>query len=151
MSTAVSSGGDDVLLTARIRDRLGLIGIPYEVARKARDKYLFREFCHEHGLPAPGHALIPEDADPLESVRKLTFPMVVKPVYGASSAYVVRVNNAQELRETVDYLRHNISTDVESALSVSSAIMAEEYIGRMVRVEGGEFRDEAGSPLRSQA
>jgi len=119
---------DDVLLTARIRDRLGLIGIPYEVARKARDKYLFREFCHEHGLPAPGHALIPEEADPLESVRKLTFPMVVKPVYGASSAYVVRVNNAQELQETVDYLRHNISTDVESALSVSSAIMAEEYI-----------------------
>ena len=55
---------DDVLLAARIRDRLGLIGIPYEVARLARDKHLFRAFCHEHGLPAPGHALIPEDADP---------------------------------------------------------------------------------------
>jgi biotin carboxylase len=44
---------DDVLLTARIRDRLGLIGIPYEVARLARDKHLFRAFCSEHGLPAP--------------------------------------------------------------------------------------------------
>ena len=119
---------DDVLLTARIRDRLGLIGIPYEVARRARDKHLFREFCTEHGLPAPGHALIPEDSDPREAVAKLTYPMVVKPVYGASSAYVVRVNDAQELQETVDYLRHNISSDVESALSVSSAIMAEEYI-----------------------
>ena len=45
---------DDVLLTALIRDRLGLIGIPYEVARVARDKHLFRAFCREHGLPAPG-------------------------------------------------------------------------------------------------
>ena len=119
---------DDVLLTARIRDRLGLIGIPYEVARLARDKNLFRSFCAEHGLPAPGHALIPEDVDPMDSVSGLKFPMVIKPVYGASSAYVVRVNDEQELRETVDYLRNNISTDVESALSVSNAIMAEEYI-----------------------
>lgn len=119
---------DDVLLTARIRDRLGLIGIPYEVARLARDKHLFRAFCSEHGLPAPAHALIEESADPEEAVARLRFPMVIKPIYGASSAYVVRVDNAQELRETVDYLRNNISTDVESALSVSTAIMAEEYI-----------------------
>ena len=119
---------DDVLLAARIRDRLGLIGIPYEVARLARDKHLFRAFCAEHDLPAPGHALIEPDANPEESVDRLRFPMVVKPVYGSSSAYVVRVNNPQELQETVDYLRQNISTDVESALSVSTAIMAEEYI-----------------------
>jgi len=119
---------DDVLLASRIRDRLGLIGIPYEVARQARDKHLFREFCARHGLPAPGHALIAESADPVEAVAGLTFPMVVKPVFGSSSAYVVRVNDTQELRETVDYLRHNISSDVESALSVSTAIMAEEYI-----------------------
>jgi D-alanine-D-alanine ligase len=119
---------DDVLLAARIRDRLGLIGVSYEVARQARDKHLFRAFCAAHGLPAPGHALISEDGDPVASVAGLTYPMVVKPVYGSSSAYVVRVNDVHELRETVDYLRHNISTDVESALSVSAAIMAEEYI-----------------------
>jgi D-alanine-D-alanine ligase len=119
---------DDVLLTARIRDRFGLIGTSYEVARLARDKHMFRAFCTEHGLPAPGHTLIDAEADPEEAVGKLRFPMVIKPVYGASSAYVVRVDNLQELRETVDYLRQNISTDVESALSVSTAIMAEEYI-----------------------
>ena len=51
-----------------------------------------------------------------------------EPIFGSSSAYVVRVDDAQELRETVEYLRNNISTEVESALSVSSAIMAEEYI-----------------------
>ena len=119
---------DDVLLTARIRDRLGLIGIPYEVARLARDKQLFRAFCSTHGLPAPGHTLIKPGADPRDVTSHMRFPMVVKPVYGSNSAYVVRVDDAHELLETVAYLRQNISADVESALSVSSEILAEEYI-----------------------
>ncbi len=119
---------DDVLLTARIRDRLELIGIPYEIARIARDKHMFRSFCSENGLPAPGHALIESGQDPLKRVAGLTYPMVVKPVYGASSAYVVRVNNDQEMTDTIDYIRKSISTEVESALVAGTAIMAEEYI-----------------------
>ncbi|MDT8318916.1 MAG: ATP-grasp domain-containing protein [Xanthomonadales bacterium] len=119
---------DDMLLAARIRDRLGLIGIPYEVARLARDKHLFRAFCSERGLPAPGHALIDADSDPEDSVAKLHYPLVIKPVYGTSSAFVVRVNNVDELRETVAYIRSNISAEAESALAASTEIMAEEYI-----------------------
>jgi len=119
---------DDVLLTSRIRDRLSLIGIPYDVARVARDKHLFRAFCTEHELPAPKHALIDSDKDPEACVMDMRYPMVVKPVFGTSSAYVVRVNSASELRETVDYIRKNISSEVESALAAGTAIMAEEYI-----------------------
>jgi len=119
---------DDVLLTARIRDRLGLIGIPYTVARVARDKHLFRAFCAENQLPTPGYALIESGQDPEICVANLHYPMVVKPVYGTSSAYVVRVNNGSEMRETVDYIRKNMSTETESALAAGMAIMAEEYI-----------------------
>jgi D-alanine-D-alanine ligase len=119
---------DDVLLTSRIRDRLELIGIPYDVARIARDKHLFRAFCTANDLPTPGHALIGSDQDPVTSVAGLKYPLVVKPVFGTSSAYVVRVNNDAEMRETIDYIRKNISTEVESALAAGTAIMAEEYI-----------------------
>lgn len=119
---------DDVLLCSRIRDRLGLVGIPYEVARIARDKHLFREFCSNNGLPTPGHAMIADDAPLEQSIAKLHFPLVVKPVYGSSSAYVVRVNNLQELQETVGYIRSTINTEVESSLVAGTAIMAEEYI-----------------------
>lgn len=119
---------DDVLLTSRIRDRLELVGIPYEVARLARDKHLFRAFCSEHGLPAPAHAMIEPDRKVEESVAGLRFPLVVKPVFGSSSAYVMRVNNLAELAETVDYIRRNISAEVETSLSAGTAIMAEEYI-----------------------
>jgi len=119
---------DDVLLASRIRDRLGLVGIPYEVARIARDKHLFREFCSNNGLPTPGHAMIAADLPVEDSVARLKFPLVVKPVFGSSSAYVVRVNNLQELQETVDYIRSTINTEVESSLAAGTAIMAEEYI-----------------------
>ncbi|HKX57260.1 MAG TPA: ATP-grasp domain-containing protein, partial [Xanthomonadales bacterium] len=119
---------DDVLLCSRIRDRLGLVGIPYDVARIARDKHLFREFCSDNSLPTPGHTMIADDLPLAESVAGLHFPLVVKPVFGSSSAYVVRVNNLQELQETVDYIRGTINTEVESSLVAGTAIMAEEYI-----------------------
>lgn len=119
---------DDVLLTSRIRDRLGLVGIPYDVARIARDKHLFREFCTNNGLPTPGHAMIAADLPLEQSISELQFPLVVKPVFGSSSAYVVRVNNLQELQETVSYIRSTINTEVESSLAAGTAIMAEEYI-----------------------
>ncbi len=119
---------DDVLLAARVRDQLGLPGIPYEVARIARDKHLFRAFCRDNDLPAPGHALIDPALPVADCVQGLHFPLVVKPVYGSSSAYVVRVNDLAELVETVSYIQRNISVEVESSLLGGTAIMAEEYI-----------------------
>lgn len=119
---------DDVLLTSRIRDHLGLIGIPYDVARVARDKHLFRAFCTDNDLPAPKHALIDDGTDPVDSIAGLSYPLVVKPVFGSSSAFVVRVNSDPELRETIDYIRKNISSTVESSLAAGTQIMAEEYI-----------------------
>ncbi|MCG6888354.1 MAG: ATP-grasp domain-containing protein [Gammaproteobacteria bacterium] len=119
---------DDVLLTSRISDFLGLKGIPYDIARLARDKFLFRSFCKDNNLPAPGYALIDTDKPAQHYVSQLRYPLVVKPVYGASSAFVVRVEDDQQLRETVEYIRENMTSEVESALAAGTTIMAEEYI-----------------------
>lgn len=119
---------DDVLLTARLRDELKLIGIPHDVARIARDKHAFRAFCANNGLPHPRHAMINPAHDVADQIKAMRFPMVVKPVFGSSSAYVVRVNDLAALRETVAYIAGNISTEQESSLASGTAIMAEEYI-----------------------
>jgi D-alanine-D-alanine ligase len=125
---AITFWEDDVLLTSRICDSLGLKGIPYDIARHARDKFLFRSFCKDNNLPAPGYALIDTEKPAQHYVSQLRYPLVVKPVYGASSAFVVRVEDDQQLRETVEYIRENMTTEVESALSAGTTIMAEEYI-----------------------
>src|SRR3990167_5774812 len=87
---------DDVLLTSKIIDKFNLIGIPFSVAKKARNKYLFREFCQRNGLSAPVHRLVKTKEDLDFICQNFTFPLVIKPTYGSSSAYVIKLDNQEE-------------------------------------------------------
>jgi D-alanine-D-alanine ligase-like ATP-grasp enzyme len=120
---------DDVLLTSKIIDTFNFIGIPYRIAQKARNKFLFREFCEQKGIRAPQHALLKNADDCKHVIENFTFPLVVKPAYGASSAYVVKVENEEDLYSTYEYIRKNITTEIESALANGLDILVEEYIG----------------------
>jgi D-alanine-D-alanine ligase-like ATP-grasp enzyme len=119
---------DDVLLASKIADKFNFIGIPFKIANQARNKFLFREFCRSHGLPAPQYKLIKKKEDLKLVIQTFKFPLVIKPVYGASSAYVVKVENEEELWNTYNYIKSNISTNIESALSDGLEILIEEYI-----------------------
>lgn len=125
---AITFWEDDVLLTSKITDRFNLIGIPFSVAQKARNKFLFREFCEQNNLSAPRHALIRSVEEIKKIADKFSFPLVIKPVFGASSAFVVKVANKEELISTYQYLKKNISPEIESALSDGTEVMIEEYI-----------------------
>src|SRR3990167_10178478 len=90
---AVTFWEDDVLLCSRICDRFKFIGIPLSVAKKARNKFLFREFCFKNGLPSPGYSYIRSEQDIKGIIKSLKFPLVIKPVFGSSSVYVMKVEN----------------------------------------------------------
>ncbi|MDO8609984.1 MAG: ATP-grasp domain-containing protein [bacterium] len=119
---------DDVLLVSRIVDKFDFNGIPFHIAKKVRNKYLFREFCHENSLPAPAHMLIKSPEDLKEVVSMLHFPIVIKPAFGSESSFVVRVNHKEDLRDLYQYVKNNISTSAQSALTDGLDIFAEEYI-----------------------
>jgi len=119
---------DDVLLTAKITDKFGFIGIPYDVAKTARNKYLFRDFCKENGINAPQYSLVRNEED-LDTIEKgFNFPIVLKPAYGSSSAYVVKVEDKDELKNVYHYIKSNLTNQIESALHDGHEILAEEYI-----------------------
>jgi len=119
---------DDVLLTSKITDKFAFIGIPYDIAKIARNKYLFRDFCKENGINAPQYTLVKNEED-LEIIEKsFTFPIVLKPAYGSSSAYVVKVEEKDDLKNVYDYIKNNITNLTESALHDGHEILAEEYI-----------------------
>jgi len=119
---------DDVLLTSKISDRLSLIGIPFKIAKRARNKFLFREFCQENKIKTPRYALLKGNKD-LEYVgENFNFPLVIKPAHGSSSAFVVKVESKEDLASTFNYVKKNISTMAESALSDGLEILVEEYI-----------------------
>lgn len=99
-----------VLLTSKITDTFGFIGIPYDIASKTKNKYTFRDFCAQNGIRSPRHHLIHSKRDIPGIEKKLSYPMVIKPIYGATSAFVVRVNNRHEFEDTFDYVKQNIKS-----------------------------------------
>jgi len=119
---------DDVLLTSKIADKYKLIGTPYKVASRVRNKFSFREFCAANNLPTVKFKELKTGRDLEEIVKAFSFPLVVKPAYGAGSAFVVKVNNEEELRDSFKYLKKEISPKVESALNDGLGMFVEEYI-----------------------
>ena len=119
---------DDVLLTARLADKFNLIGIPLVVANKARNKYLFRDFCRQNNLPSVKSLILKTEKDLDKAALELGFPMVIKPAYGSSSAYVMKIDNVEELKQSYSFIKKSISTSVESALADGSDILVEQYI-----------------------
>ena len=125
---AITFWEDDVLLCSRICDRFKFIGIPLSVAKKARNKFLFREFCFKNGLPSPGYSYIRSEQDIKGIIKSLKFPLVIKPVFGSSSVYVMKVENEEELKNSFDYIQKSISENIESSLTDGLDILVEEYI-----------------------
>lgn len=119
---------DDVLLTSKIVDRFNLIGIPFSIAKKARNKFLFRDFCAKNNLPAPKYKMVWKAEDLKEITDNFNFPVVIKPVFGSSSAFVIKVEKQEDLLEMFQYVKSNISINVESALSDGLDILLEEFI-----------------------
>jgi len=119
---------DDVLLTSKIAERLNLIGVPYNVAKIARNKYNFRQFCQDNHLPSPKFRAVSTRDDIKKVAKDFNFPLVIKPAFGSSSAYVVKANDTQELLDVFDYIKENFSLAAESALKEGNDIFVEEYI-----------------------
>lgn len=119
---------DDVILTSKIVDKFGFIGIPAVISQRARNKFFFRDFCKKNDLPIPKFKLIKSDHDIKYVISNFNFPMVIKPVYGSSSAFVIKVNSKKELERSYRYIRRSLSSLIESALSDGLDVMVEEYI-----------------------
>jgi len=119
---------DDVLLTSKLADKFHWVGVPYKIANRTRNKLLFREFCQNNNLPTVKHKELKNARDLEEVSRDFVFPLVIKPSYGAASAFVMKVNDAQELKDSYEYIKKQISPKIESALNDGLGIFVEEYI-----------------------
>jgi len=121
---------DHVLLTSKIVDKFNFIGIPFDIAKKVRNKFKFREFCEEYGIKTPKHKLLSSNEDVRFISKNFSFPLVVKPAFGSDSVYVVKVKNEEELKQTLLYIKQNIAVATEETSSLADGfdILVEEYI-----------------------
>ncbi len=125
---AVTFWDECILLTSKITDQFGWVGIPSSVSDLIKNKYAFRAACTTQGIAAPCHVLLKTEAD-LERVNaELEYPVVIKPVYGACSAFVVRANTPAELAAQYKKLKKNIHTFWLAPEWNSLEVLVEEYI-----------------------
>ncbi|GAK51240.1 hypothetical protein U14_02483 [Candidatus Moduliflexus flocculans] len=118
-----------VITTARVAEALNLPGVSYQAALRTRDKYAMRDACRAYGLPAPGFLRIrSNDFEQRIAAAGLTYPLVLKPVRGAGSMFVQRVENAQELRMIVSRFQKEIQTQHLGEVWGNDGLQVEEYI-----------------------
>jgi len=130
-----------VLLSSRIAEEFGWPGLPYSVVEKIKDKHMFREYCREQGVPAP-QSLMLGGRVVLKDLKKLKFPIILKPVFGASSAFVVKVNNIRGVKKVFEYINRNVKSFWLSSEWRNLKVVAEEYVGGQevdidILVQGG--------------
>lgn len=110
---------DQVLLVqAKISEQLGLpCYIDYETAKKVSNKELMKKFLNENDIPTSKYVIVNQYS--LDSIKEMSYPMVVKPTDSYSSRSVRKVFEKADLESAVN-----------RALRTSSAKTAvvEEYV-----------------------
>ncbi|MFD0587424.1 ATP-grasp domain-containing protein [Paenibacillus sp. GCM10027627] len=118
-------------LTAKVAERLGLRGIPYEAALKARNKDLAREAYAEHGVPSAKFKKVKSFEEAAQAADEIGYPVVLKPTNAASSQNVYFINTAEELRQAFDIIIQFKVTYMD--FKVREEYLIEEYL------DGPEF------------
>ncbi len=114
-----TAGTDFSTSVAWVAEKMGLPGIPYQVALRATDKALMREAFARAGVPSPRFVCWMGEGDPVGLLDTFHFPIVVKPVDNMGARGVRRVD---EPAGVVAACRDALP------LSRSSRVILEEYM-----------------------
>lgn len=106
-------------LVSRLAEKMGLPGNPPSAVDDARDKHATRTRMAEFGLATPKNFLIEETSQLKEASDLVGFPAVIKPIYGAASIGVVRVDSFEDLQRA--YAR--VTKELASARIVAGALV----------------------------
>lgn len=121
----------NVLTAAFLSKKLGLIGLSKEAGLCARNKNLMRSAFERNGVPSAKSLLIHSLDEAEKFILANGYPVVLKPVMGASSIAVVKVDSHGELLVYFDHVRRLSKEKYDS-----EELLIEEYLdGKEVSVE----------------
>lgn len=118
-------------ITAKVAERLGLRGIPYEAAMKARNKDLARDAYERKGIPSAKYRKVKTKDEAMKGAGEIGYPIVLKPTNAASSQNVFFINDPNELNHAMDKMFEFKTTYMN--FGVRDEYLIEEYI------DGQEF------------
>jgi carnosine synthase len=120
-----------VAMVARLAEHLALPGQTPDAVDTARDKHAARAALKSAGLPTPANCLLHQEADLEGAARLVGFPMVLKPISGAASLGVKKVETRQEL--TAVY--REVVAELSTLVVVSGALVKNASDGKGVQAD----------------
>lgn len=124
---------DAVALAARIATALGIESNPIHACEQARNKRLTREVMGSAGLPVPRYYRINSAKDITPACAVVGFPAIMKPVFGAASTGVSRINDEKEAHSKYEQLFAVLDPTKDSLWYQGTEMVLEEYY------DGDEF------------
>lgn len=125
---AITSYFEDAIpLVARMATALGLVGNPIKACEIARNKRVTREVMAQHGLPVPKFYSIKSESDVQAACDLVGFPAILKPVYGAASLGVTRVNGADEALKAFKSVTSSLKIENDPIWAQGTEIVLEEF------------------------
>ncbi|RMF60976.1 MAG: ATP-grasp domain-containing protein [Calditrichaeota bacterium] len=135
-------GVDDtsVYLAGLVSEKLGKPHNPIPALEAARNKFLMREKLQKARLLSPGFQRYSISQRVSKIAKKTNYPSVVKPTFLSASRGVIRVNNAKEMENALEFLKELLSSPEVSSRAYGKEareVLVEDYIpGLEVALEG---------------
>ncbi|MGH2413965.1 MAG: ATP-grasp domain-containing protein, partial [Microcystaceae cyanobacterium] len=124
-----------VPLAAKISAKLGLKGLNPESAENVRFKHLMRKVLEQENLRIPRFRVARSEDELLSAIDYVKFPCVIKPVDGAGSRNIKKVNNEQELQAAYKVIEN--TEFIGFGYKGIKEVLIEEYIaGNEYSIEG---------------
>jgi len=131
---AITYWEDDVPLLAKICKTFKFIGNGWEAANNTRDKYRMQEMLRKCGLPYIKQKLLKSEKDLAKAIKEIGFPAVLKPVFGAESQFVIKIDNPEEAKQAYGYVIKNCTPEFDPIFNYNESLFIyQEFI------EGQEF------------
>ena len=103
---------------AQVREHFGIDGQDVASAERFRDKAVMKETLRAAGIPCARHKMLYAPGDAADFVRKVGFPIVIKPPAGVGCRSTYRVDDEPGLAEALAELRP----------STQRPLLAEEFL-----------------------
>lgn len=106
---------------AETAKKLALRCMNIESTKLYKNKFLMREFCHQHGLLSPQYKYCTTKEEALDFFNRLKIKCVIKPLDNSASRGVFSVNNENDIIDHFDEC-------LGASSAANHAIIIEEYV-----------------------
>ena len=118
---------------AEARDAVGIAGMGVETARGFRDKDRMKEILRARGVPVAKSELVTSPGELMDFVKRVGFPIIVKPQAGLGSRATYRVTSQEDLEALA---RTGLVPSREQPLQAEEFVRAREHTCETITVAG---------------